>query len=497
MSIAIDHYVKITSGVGSVAHVRQRDLILRLFTPNKLTSPDSVLEFTSADGVGAYFGYDSEEYRRAVYYFGYISPSITTPAKLGFCRDQDETSPPMVLGQSTTWSVSELKTISGTLEGTIGGQTFTTASVDLSSVSSLADVASLATSALRALSDEALKTSTVDYDPLLARFRFTGGADADVVVKFTGGAVAQALALIGGESIAGVVTPLTEAESVAIADDISNNYGSFLFMRSLMLEQVVDLARANAAKNVQFMYLAGCTLSQAEEYNAALLPIGSVGVTLVDVLNTEFDEQIPGILMAATDYTRTNGAINYMYKQVANVTPKITTTSDAQKYDALRINYYGRTQNAGNIIDFYQRGSLMGGGAYPTAMNVHANEQWLKDTCASVLLSLQLALERIPANETGINLVLSALQDEPMSLALNNGVISRGKTLTMLQKNYITQITGDDTAWTTIQTAGYWLNAVVDSYITDSGETEYQIVYTLIYGKDDAIRKITGTHVLI
>ncbi|EMJ4788491.1 DUF3383 domain-containing protein [Klebsiella oxytoca] len=497
MSIAIDHYVKITSGVGGVAQVRQRDLILRLFTPNVLVSPDGVLEFTSADGVGAYFGYDSEEYRRAVYYFGYISPSISTPSKLSFCRDQNQASPPVVLGQSATWNITALKAVSGTLDGTVDGQAFTTATVNLSSATSLASVASQVTTALRALSYDVMKAATVEYDPLLARFVFTGGANAGVVVKFTGGAVAEALQLVGGEPVAGVAKPLSEAETVAVADDISNNYGSFLFMRTLDLAKLISMATANAAKNIQFMFLAGCTRAQAESYSAALLSIGSIGLTLIDADNTEFDEQIPGILMAATNYNKKNGVINYMYKQIANITPKVTTTPDAQKFDALRINYYGRTQNAGRTIDFYQRGSLMGGGTYPTAMNVHANEQWLKDACAAVLLSDQLALERIPANETGINLVLTALQGEPIAQALDNGVISQGKFLTTLQKKYITQITGDDTAWTTVQTAGYWLDAVVETYINDSGETEYQIVYTLIYGKDDVIRKITGTHVLI
>ena len=497
MAIEQSHYVKITSGVGGASQVRQRDLILRIFTDNPLVSPDGVLEFTSADGVGAYFGYETEEYSRAVFYFSYISPSISSPSKLSFARDQSAAAVPLVIGTTATWSVQELRQNEGTLAGTVGGKAFETAVVDVASATSLADIAAAATAALQVLEFDTLKECEITYNPLLARFEFEGGTQESIVVKFTGGDLAKAIGLAGGEPIKGISEPLTEAEFVAIADDISNNYGSFLLTREMDLESVITLALANQAKNIQFIYLVGCDPLEAEEYSAALLSIGSVGLTLTDETNTEFDEQIPGIIMAATNYNRRNGVTNYMYKQFSGVTPKVTTTADAKKYDKLRVNYYGQTQNAGNTIEFYQRGSLMGGSTYPTAMNVHANEQWLKDACAAVLLDQQLALERIPANETGVSLVLTALQGDPIEKALTNGTISQGKTLNITQKNYITQLTDDETAWMTVQTSGYWLNAWVESYVNDSGETEYQIVYLLIYGKDDAIRKITGTHVLI
>lgn len=497
MAIEQSHYVKITSGVGGASQVRQRDLILRIFTDNTLVSPDGILEFTGADGVGEYFGYGSEEYRRAVFYFGYISPSVSAPSKLGFARDQSTAAVPMVIGATGAWSIQALRQAEGTLVGTVGGIPFETNTVQTENATSLSDIAAAATMALRVMEFDTMTECEVVYNPLAARFEFRGGTTDSVVVAFTGGGLAVATGLAGGESIKGIAEPLSEAESVAVADDISNNYGSFLLTRKLELASVITLAMANQAKNVQFIYLVGCTPLQAEEYSAALLSIGSTGLTLIDENNTQFDEQIPGIIMAATNYNRRNGVTNYMYKQFSGVTPKVTTIADAKKYDAMRINYYGQTQRAGNMINFYQRGSLMGGSTHPLAMNVHANEQWLKDSCGAVLLDQQLALERVPANETGVSLILTALQEAPVAMALTNGTISRGKTLSVTQKNYITQLTDDETAWMTVQTNGYWLNAWVESYISDSGETEYQIVYLLIYGKDDAIRRITGTHVLI
>jgi hypothetical protein len=207
--------------------------------------------------------------------------------------------------------------------------------------------------------------------------------------------------------------------------------------------------------------------------------------------NTDFDEQIPGALMAATNYSAKNGVINYMYRQVPNVAPKVTTTPLSDFYDKLRVNYYGRTQTAGQQIDFYQRGVVMGGATAPTDMNVHANEQWLKDVCAAALLTAQLSLGRISANRTGRGTIITTLQ-EPIDAALYNGVISVDKPLKTIQKLYITQMTGDDNAWQQVQGIGYWLDAYMESFVTPDGRTEWQCVYTLIYSKDDAIRRVQG-----
>jgi hypothetical protein len=493
MSISIDKYTKITSGVGGGNNVRERELILRIFTENTLVPTDGILEFTSADDVSSYFGRDSEEYRRAVKYFSYISPSIVQPSKLAFARDQNTVAPSKVIGTQ----VRTLPAAASTVAGTVNGVAFTTASVTIPASSTMSAAATLLQTALRAVVGVTVLTaSTVTYEPLNARFVVTGGSNDMVEIKFTSGLVTNAMGLSNGTAIPGVSVSLVAEDSVSAMDNISTNYGAFLFIRKLALDKVIPLAEANAAKNVAYMLLVGCKASEAESYSAALLSIASVGLTLVADINTDFDEQIPGALMAATNYNAKNGVINYMYRQVPNVAPKVTTTPLSDFYDKLRVNYYGRTQTAGQQIDFYQRGVLMGGATAPTDMNVHANEQWLKDVCAAALLTAQLTLNRISANRTGKGTILTTLQ-EPIDDALYNGVISVDKPLKTIQKLYITQMTGDDNAWQQVQGIGYWLDAWMESFVTPDGRTEWQCVYTLIYSKDDAIRRVLGTHVLI
>ncbi|CNK64846.1 Protein of uncharacterised function (DUF3383) [Yersinia pseudotuberculosis] len=504
MSIDLSKYVDIISGVGGGNSVRARELILRIFSRNNLISPDSILEFNNANNVLSYFGVESEEYKRAVKYFSYISPSIVQPSKISFARDQREISDSLFLGKSGAYKLDNILPLSGTISGNLDGVKFTTLEMTFENDESLNSVARTLQGEISAAGIEyapAMSQTSATYNATAARFELTiigENADVPVSAKLTidPGEIADALGLSGGTAIMGIPVALQSVESVAAADDISNNYGSFLFMSDDNLETSIELAEANAAKNVMFMYLLGCTAASASAYYDALKSIASVGLTLIATENTDFDDQIPGTLMAATNYDGRNSVINYMYRQIPGVTPKVTTTLLSDTYDKLRINYYGRTQTAGQKIDFYQRGILMGGATAPVDMNVHANEQWLKDVCAAALLSLQLSLGRIPANISGQAQILTALQ-ESINAALNNGVISVGKTFDIIQKLYITQLAGDDGAWQQVQNIGYWIDAVMRSTTTEDGRIEWQCVYTLIYSKDDAVRRIVGTHALI
>ena len=64
MAISFRRYVDITSGVGAGVRVPGRDLVGRIFSVNVLIPADTVVEFTEAAEVAAFFGSFSEEYRR-------------------------------------------------------------------------------------------------------------------------------------------------------------------------------------------------------------------------------------------------------------------------------------------------------------------------------------------------------------------------------------------------------------------------------------------------
>lgn len=500
MSISIKKYAEITSGVGGTDQVAQRELILRLYTTSPLLPTNSEGVFTTAGAVGTYFGVTSEEYQRAVRYFGWISKSITAPQKISFGRWADVDTAPQIFGARRAQSLSAWQNISdGSLRLTIGGTQADLTGLNFSGVTSLADVASTIQTAIRAKAGAVFAGAIVSYDAIGQRFTFTGGATGPNTLAVGSTGTGTNLQTQLGWGLGAAVSDGVAAQSpVALLEtsvENSNNFGSFAFIPELTLDQHVANASWNAARNVDFMYLVGFPADQAEDFNAALIGIPGVAMTLVADPNVDFDEQIPGTIMAATDYKRRNGVQNYMFQQFG-ITPKVSTTALSDTLDALRVNYYGRTQTAGQFIDFYQRGVLTGGATAPVDMNTYANEMWLKDRAATAFLNLLLILPRLPANEEGESQALATLQ-QPIDDALFNGTISVGKDLTTAQKLYVGQQSGDPEAWRQVQNLGYWVTVTVDSDVTSDGRTEYKIVYLLIYSKDDAIRKVEGTHILV
>lgn len=381
MAISFTKYVDITSGVGGGAGVRQRDLIGRIFTTNVLLAIGTIAEFDTLADVGTFFTTTSEEYKRASFYFGWVSKNISSPKKISFARWDD-----------------------------------------------------------------------------------TPGT---------------------GETLTEVLTASTEA---------SNNFGSFAFIPALTLVQVTEVATWNAAQNVMFQFCAKVAAADASAWSTALIGYAGLSLTLDEIAN-EYHELIPMTILAATNYNKRNAVQNYMFQQF-NVTPTVTTTTMSNAYDGERINYYGRTQTAGQNIDFYQRGVLMGGATAPTDMNTYANEQWLKDAAGSTIMSLLLSMPKVSANAGGRAQLIAVLQSV-IDQALFNGTISVGKTLNTVQKLYIGTITGDDLAWHQVQSIGYWVDCTLESYVTVDGRTEWKAVYTLLYGKDDVIRSVDGTHILV
>lgn len=502
MSISIKRYVDIQSGVGAAVTVAQRDLIGRLFTSNPKVPADAVVEFDTLDDVALYFGGASEEYKRAAFYFGFVSKSIASPRKLSFARWAKVASEARIYGGVVTASVADFVALgaAGAITIRVGGQDATVTNADFTGDVSYADVAGSLQTAIRAEAGSQFAAATVTYDAPTRSFVFksTEQEAADISITDPGNLAGP----LGWTTAAspdpvfspGVdLTPIPDALSASVG--LSNNFGSFAFVDDLSNDEAADASAWNAARNVEFMFCVGVAdLTAAATLVADVSGNGGTAITVAPNAG-EYDELVPMAILAATNYDLRNSAQNYMF-QKANLTPKVSTNAEADSFDQIRVNYYGVTQTAGQLIAFYQRGLLMGTDASPLDMNTYANEIWLKDAAQSAIMGLLLALPRVPANAEGRGQVMAILQD-PIDRALRNGTISVGKPLTTQQKVFVGQVTGDPLAFHQVQTIGYWLDAVVEPFTGEGGNTEFRIVYVLVYSKDDAVRKVEGTHVLI
>lgn len=224
-------------------------------------------------------------------------------------------------------------------------------------------------------------------------------------------------------------------------------------------------------------------------------PNAAAVLNLAALPPTEFAEQAPMMIFAATDYTATDGVQNYEFQQF-NLTPTVIDDDTGDALDAADVNYYGQTQESGVKKSFYQKGVLFGSGDAPQDMNTFANEIWLKSAIEAAIMNLLLSIPALSGNTRGLS-QFSAIVQPVLDQGVSNGTISAGNTITPTQQAFITEITGSSSAWQQVQAIGYWFNPQVVPYIDTDNVQRYSINYILVYGKDNAVRLVTGTDVLI
>jgi hypothetical protein len=505
MAISFIRYINITSGVGGAGAVKSRDLILRVMTTSNLLPPQSYIEFTTLAQVGAYFGTASEEYARASAYFGFISKNASSPDKISFARWVATAQKPIAYGDPTsTATLAALNAItSGKLTVTIGAVTATLTGLNLSGAASLAAVATIVQTALVAVAG--LAGSTFVYNSATGNFVLTGptAGTAAGTIQFASDASETASAALGLLTIGVVISQGSDVETITQtlinSANASTNFASFEFTNgaALTLQNYIDAANWNASNNVDFVFLVGVTPTNAAAMSAALLTIEGTVLTLAP-LTIEYPEAIPAKVAASTDYTKKNQAANFMFQPDGSVTPSVTTDTNANLYDPLRVNYMGLTQENGQLIAFYQRGVMCGGPTAPLDIGNYYNEIWLKGDIGIGFLSLLLAVNSVPTNARGMVMCLGVIAAS-ITRGLFNGTISAANApLTTSQIDFIESIAGTDAkAAQQVQNIGYWINGYFTSSVNTNGVTEYQFNYTLIYAKNNSIRKVNGTHSLI
>lgn len=496
MPIKSTRYVEITSAVIGALSVAIQSLTGRRFTSNPLVPTDGIVTVLNG-GAQDYFGAETPEARFASQYFSYTSPAPASKANnLQFAAYAPAGRTPTLFGAPNTSTLAALQAVTtGSLSIQLGDAAVNLTGINLSTALTFADVASLLQTAVRTGVGPQYTTALVTYDSLTQEFKIVGsvvGAGAAIVnVAPTGTDIAPLINLNGVGSVQspGAVAQSPLAAFIA-AEQLTDSFGSASFQDSMTLEQAVDLATYVAAQNIKYQLYLSVSRADYETWSAALIGIPSVGLILNETAN-EYKESLPQAIMAATDYDRRNATINYMFRQ-SSLTGDVTDTAESIELDAARVNYYGTTASAGQRISFFQRGFLMGGATAAIDMNVHANEQWLKAFASSRFLSLQLSTNIITPDNDGRGKVLLILS-EMVTKAKFNGTIQIGKPLDAVKQIAVTDLTGDPLAWHEVQNNGYWADVVM----VEESPNEWVAKYTLAYSKNDAVRKIEGSHNLV
>lgn len=511
MPISQSRYVAITSSVGGVSEIGERSLNALVISINPLVPTGVFLTFKSASAVGQYFGTGSGEYLRALFYFSFVSKNGYAPQSLSFWFwNNDAATASLIFGAQGSYSLGQFTPITtGDFSLTMGGFTFHMTAINLSAAGSLAAVAADIQIAIRAESGggTAWTGATVTFNASTGQFDLVSGATGVDTISIAAGVTTDLAGPLGWLPSAAAVPVIlsngTAAQTLPAnltqLQQTDNNFGSFCIgATSVNTETNIQAAAAwNYAlqPNIQFLFCWVASAANVIAYRTTIAGVGGHAGHLASPQAGAYPEMEPMAVLAATNYDAQNSAQNYMYQQF-NDSPSVTTDAGANTYDAALINYYGQTQANGQLVDFYQRGVMSGGQAVdPQLINVYVNEMWLKSSMSTAILNLLLALANVSANNQGraqlTNIVQSVIQQ-----ALFNGTISVGNTLTTIQQLFITNATGDPTAWQKVQTLGWWLSVAFQTFV-NNGITEYKAIYTLIYAKDDVVNFVQGTDILI
>lgn len=503
--ISQSRYVKIVSGVGAGNNVAQRQLILRLITQNTTLPPGIVAEFSTPDAVGAYFGTSSEEYNRSLAYFRFISKLVNSPSVISFARWVNTSIPPMIVGDALQKNISSFTTVTaGKLILVSNGASVRVGPINLTSAADLAAVASAVQTAITtaAPSDSQLKSCTVTFNSVTNQFNLIGSTTGSGSLSCKADASPDLGRLLGWDTTGAVNVAGQSQDSAPVAvsksTNISNNLGSFAFTTpatELSNSDIAKIAEWNDAQNNMYMYTFATPLWNVGAIYDLVKGFSGTAINIIGSTN-DFIEQSPAEILAATNYNNVNSTQNYMYYSFPsrNITVSDDTTADTA--DANRANYIGVTQSAGQPLAFYQRGVLCGGPTAALDMNTYANEMWMKATISDRLLSMFLNQPIISADIEGEAIILGVLQGV-INDAQRNGVISQGKPISVKKQQYITKLTGDAMAWRQVGSIGYWVSVSLASTTDKTGREEWVAEYTLVYGKKDAIRRVTGRDVLI
>ena len=486
MAISQTKYIDITSGVGGEATASRRELIGRVVSSNALIPVDKVLEFNS-NQAASYFG-SSAEGQIAAKYFAFISKSAQQANKISFVRYVTTDVAPYIKSTKGLSVFNFTSIEDGAFVVTIDGTATTVSGLDFTTATTLADIATIINSTL---SNEVASMAFSN-----GAFTLTGATAGNHTMSVSSPASGtDMLPLLGFDSANNPIVSKggvseTPAECMTRTTGMSDNFGSFMFVNSLTDAQKKAVAEWNAGKNFMFLYSVGAGSSYADTQDALN---GQEGTGITYDAFSAYAEYMPMSLLATTAYNSGRMATkNYMYQQFPADKPSVDNDTLSQALDAKRINYLGSTSQAGSNIAFYQDGVLQGA---TSDMAVYCNEIWLKDAIKTEFMNLLVGLEQLPANDQGRGYARGCLQGV-IDEALVNGVIMAGKTLSNVQKAYITSLTSDNEAWRDVENLGYWLDVQINQYV-ENEVVKYKINYLLIYSKGDSIRKVEGSDILI
>lgn len=455
MSIPASQLVQVNPGVLAAAG-SAIDLNGLILTQSSYPPIGSMLSFSTAADVGAYFGLTSAEYEAALIYFAGPNNATATPGLLYFSQYPAAAVPAYLRSAKQTLTLAQLNALTGTLIITINGTANTSASINLSTATSFSNAATLIQAGFTA------PLFSVTYDAQQQAFVFTSTlVGATATATFATGTLADSLNLTAATGAvvsqgAAAVTPSTAMSAAVI---VNQNWASFTTAWEPVTADKTAFSAWTALQNNRFVYVGYDSDPNAKvagnttTWGYAVKQAADNGTVPIfgDLTHAAF---VLGVI-ASVNFASVNGRITPAYKSQSGLLASISNASDADALLANGYNFYGAYATANSSFTFFYPGSISGQWLW---VDSYVNQIWLNAQLQLSMFTLLQSVGSIPYNAEGYALVDAAVMD-PINAAINFGAIRKGVQLSAAQIQELRNAVGSDVSQA-VMTNGYYLQIV-------------------------------------
>lgn len=449
---------------------------MTVLTTNQLipsNATQSVLQFNSLALVGAYFGLNSNEYACAVNYFQSSTIASITPPFINFALYVNAATAPYTRGGSGPVLATLQGITSGSLIVNFEGAPTTISSVNLSSETSLSDIA---TSIQGLLIIAGLTDATCTYNSLTNAFQISDGVNGDTVAYCGSSSLAAAMLL---EQANGAI--LSQGHSAALSPAvnmnniiaITTNWTSFtnLFANDTSpYATQIGLANWAVSQNNQYVYvLWDNEVNLTTEVNTGSVAAGLVTAGLGTYVSNQITYNVPispwygtvnlatfiGGMGASIAWNQLNSTISFASKTQAGLPASVTSLIAYDNVLANGFNCYAQFNSQAQSYTFTENGSI--GGIYVYLDNFY-NQVWLANQLQNAVANMFASNGKLPNNSAGYQ-ILKATLDAAMQAAVFNGTAQPGNTFTGTEAATLKQQAGYDIT-PTLTAQGYVIQIV-------------------------------------
>lgn len=445
------------------------------------------LSFPSSLAVANYFGANSDEAKMAAVYFAGYDGCTQLPSAMLFSRYPTAAIPAFLRGAKNTATVAECNAITaGTLSlADLDGAPVALTGIDLSTATSLAQVATLLTAAFTG-------GATVTYNTTFQAFVITSATSgATSTISAATGTVATLLNLTAA---AGAITSqgadqTTPAAAMNAIVQSTQNWVSFTTTFEPDLADAEAFATWTDQTDGRYLYVSWDTDVTATQTPASFTGLGKylADNNLSGTALVWYDLKLAAFVMgtiASINFARREGRITLAFKAGSGTFTEVTDQTVADNLLANGYNFYGVYATANDQFIYFYNGQVSGDYNF---IDSYVNAIWLTNQCQLALMALLTSVGSIPYNPSGYGLIKAALQD-PINQALNFGAIRPGVVLSASQAAQVNTAAGVIIS-DTLNTRGWYLQVLDPG--AQARQNRTSPVCTLWYMDGGSVQKIT------